>query len=340
MLTKREAAKYPFLSDTGDLVKKLELSINPIATPDIVERGTERIVEAILEGEVSSGFENSVVELLSFPLSMMMVASIKDKYLIRRYALSEAKRMGKLLSKENLYRLRQITKNELEWRVKEKELIFGYFHTETTRNFEFLMHFIDYLSQATSFHEDKWKLINKNLYNGWVPITKAELARLIQQRIESTIKQTLLELEPTIPDSLRGKIDEINKILEEHKPVTTDGFPKDISFQAFPPCIKKILKKIDDLTNLSHSERFCLTTFLLNIGMESENILDLYSEFPDFDRKYTKYQIEHIGGVKGGTKYTPPSCATLKQQNICFKPDGLCAKVKHPLGYYSFLSRK
>jgi DNA primase large subunit len=51
-----------------------------------------------------------------------------------------------------------------------------------------------------------------------------------------------------------------------------------------------------------------------------------------------RYQVEHITGKISGTEYTPPNCDTLKSNNICFQPDGLCKKtwMIHPLIYYKY----
>jgi len=55
-------------------------------------------------------------------------------------------------------------------------------------------------------------------------------------------------------------------------------------------------------------ERFALTTFLVNIGMPIDQMVSFYTDVTDFDESKTRYQIEHIAGLKGNrTKYTPPT---------------------------------
>jgi DNA primase large subunit len=82
-------------------------------------------------------------------------------------------------------------------------------------------------------------------------------------------------------------------------------------------------------------ERFALTSFLVNIGMPIEQMVSFYTEVTDFDESLTRYQIEHIAGLKGNrTKYTPPTCNTLRTHGVCRSPDSLCKKIVHPLSYY------
>ena len=82
-------------------------------------------------------------------------------------------------------------------------------------------------------------------------------------------------------------------------------------------------------------ERFALTSFLVNIGMPLDQMVSFYTDVTDFDESLTRYQIEHIAGMKGNrTKYTPPTCNTLRTHGVCRNPDSICKKISHPLSYY------
>jgi len=52
---------------------------------------------------------------------------------------------------------------------------------------------------------------------------------------------------------------------------------------AFPPCIKKMLSLVAKGTNLGHSARFALVSFLLQINMSSDQVIALFNTSPDFD---------------------------------------------------------
>jgi DNA primase large subunit len=69
--------------------------------------------------------------------------------------------------------------------------------------------------------------------------------------------------------------------------------------------------------------------------MTVDKLIEMYTSLSDFNQRLTRYQVEHIAGVRGsGVKYTPPSCDTLKTHGLCPGPDEVCASVKHPLSYY------
>src|SRR5512136_153189 len=86
-------------------------------------------------------------------------------------------------------------------------------------------------------------------------------------------------------------------------------------------------------SNLAHSARFALVSFLLQINMSSDQVIALFNTSPDFDLERTRYQVEHIAG-SSGTKYKPPSCATMATYGNCPGEDELCRQIRHPLSYY------
>jgi DNA primase large subunit len=67
--------------------------------------------------------------------------------------------------------------------------------------------------------------------------------------------------------------------------------------------------------------------------MEKSRIADLFARAPDFDAEKTMYQVSHITGG-GGTEYNAPACAAMRTNSLCIRPDALCERVSHPLGYY------
>jgi DNA primase large subunit len=105
-----------------------------------------------------------------------------------------------------------------------------------------------------------------------------------------------------------------------------------VTESAFPPCIKKMLEQVAANVNLAHSARFALVSFLIQINMSVDQIVGLFNTSPDFDPEKTRYQVEHIAG-SSGTKYKPPSCATMATYGNCPGEDELCRRIRHPLGY-------
>jgi len=92
--------------------------------------------------------------------------------------------------------------------------------------------------------------------------------------------------------------------------------------------------------NMPHAGRFALASFLSFIGMPVEEIIKLFCSSPDFDHSKTAYQVRHITGDGLGKRYTPPECATMRTNGLCFEPDELCngRRVTHPLTYYRIRS--
>jgi DNA primase large subunit len=75
--------------------------------------------------------------------------------------------------------------------------------------------------------------------------------------------------------------------------------------------------------------------------MLTENIIELFKNFPDFNERMTRYQVEHIAGERGSrTRYKPPKCDTLKTHGLCAEPDETCRKANHPINYYKRKSKE
>jgi DNA primase large subunit len=87
-----------------------------------------------------------------------------------------------------------------------------------------------------------------------------------------------------------------------------------------------------------------LVFFLHALQFSIDDIVDLFTKLPDFDRKKTEYQVE-FAKKKG---YSPHSCSTLKSLGLCKAKeynDRLCLegyhskkhdeqrKIQHPLFY-------
>jgi len=110
----------------------------------------------------------------------------------------------------------------------------------------------------------------------------------------------------------------------------------EFSAERFSPCVSHLVSQIQANINLSHEARFFLASFLFRLGLDMPKVIAIFSQSPDFDASLARYQLEHIRGDISGTKYTPPSCGTLKTNAICYKPDSLCRKewMTHPLTYY------
>ncbi len=340
VISEREAAKYPFLADAVSLVEAVNPQLEELTDPGYaraLDRGAERVVEAITQGEVSASLADSMTELLSYPIANMYVIVLGERFLDRRYALGEAVRVYKLLRGESEARLAQIAREELAWDIHlERGEIDGQPH-------DFKLSFHNYLTAASGFREGKWKLVNRAMEDGYVRLSRMEAARLIQFEVEARIRENVSRhVKIALPDPIRERLDRVAKVFEENRArLGGESLPEEMVNEAFPPCMRYCLEGLLAGRRASHMERFGLTSFLVNVGMDLEQMVDLYTSVTDFDESLTRYQIEHIAGLRGTrTKYTPPTCATLRTHGICRNRDRLCDRVKHPLAYYRIKAKR
>jgi DNA primase large subunit len=333
----RNLARFPFLKEASAFVRSYGVSIQELlegrAYEEARERGMGRVLNALETGEVpnrpmATELER-VQEILSYPIARMLVSSVPDPFLIRRYALAEAVAMNGRLKEESLEFIVQVAE-QLDVRavVVDKSL---------------MIRFTDYLLFTSRIRSKEWKLVNNELFKGFVFLSKSKFCRVLQQALQDRLEEELpMEVNDQILTSLQEYWRKLKVMVETWRErIKAEDFGK-ASIIKFPPCMKRLVAMAQAGENLPHTGRFALTSFLNFIGLSSEDIMKLFSESPDFDPSKSRYQIEHITGEISGTEYTPPECSTMKSYGICFDADSLCRhpKVNHPLTYYRIKSRK
>lgn len=320
-------ADYPFTREAASRVEETGYSLEglledpnpqPRLSRLVRKRATDRVLGAV-RGEIPDGPAHPLAELLSYPLARVMVSCLDDDLLARRYALAEAKLAGKKMRRESL--------QDLLLLARDLDV-----HPQTDQN-GLRVHFSDYLKAAARMRSPGWKLVNRSLERGWVTLTDRELARLLEERARDRIGRGLpLSVPAEICERLR---EDLTRIAEELSAKRAEEKVDlgEVTEDAFPPCIRGFLAQVASGANLAHSARFALTTFLLAVGMDVDEVVGVFNTSPDFDEERTRYQVEHISG-KGGTRYKPPSCATMATYGNCPGEERLCRWVNHPLSYY------
>jgi DNA primase large subunit len=338
-----QLAKYPFLKESQDYIKNegptfTEL-INNIAFQSAWAMGKQRLMEAIDKGEIlDHGFSSeveSLIELLSYITARILVSCVNDDYLVKRYALAEAVRTYKRLQDEKVQFVMEVAV-ELDFKLKNYNLDSITFDLNNNGGL-IKVHFTDYLQYAAQMRSPDWKLINRDLEEGYVPVNSRELARMIQEYLR---RKNELELPVAVDQELKirfkNDIQELREIINERKRLfEAKDFGK-ISVVKLPPCIKQLLGMTQNGENVPHVGRFALASFLHTLGLNTEDILKTFATSPDFDVNKARYQVEHITGKISGTEYTPPGCDYMKSNGVCFNPDRLCKQnwMNHPLKYY------
>jgi DNA primase large subunit len=329
---KNDYTKYPFLKGAAKYLRLPDLHIEDLANSElqqILDRAEERVEEAILYTRVTRNpRQDEDVEILSFTVAIILAIATQTPFIKKRYALAEAKQAYEDLKLEPREKLTKIAQN-FEWKLA--------LNTNMKIPYEFTLDFTDYLKNTTHLREKKWKLINRTLTNGKVYLTESEAARLLAEEVRRYIEERTEAKElPKFPTKILEIADKLKKLsIEKIGKTEMEGFPKAITQTAFPPCIQTLYQAFSSGRHLSHIGRFTLTSFLINIGMPSEKVVELFRSISDFNERMTRYQVEHIAGERGSrTHYTTPKCDTLKTHGVCINPDSLCRRIHHPLGYY------
>jgi len=331
MLDLRKMATYPFLSECKRFVSSLNISVEDLLRDITYEKarsfGIERVMNAFERGDVGDrkliSESDFLSEILSYPIAKMISVCVRDSFMVKRYALGEAKRAYRHLLEESQDFILLIGK-ELGLDTKLHEDGFD-------------LHFVDYLRYAPTSYK-KWKLVNREMRRGFVYLDKRDMVRILQEAIMSKIVEDI-STKPCIEDVEDIFGEEIARIREElgryKKRISTQPVGR-ISVDNMPPCMKEILRMIQSGENVPHMGRFSFVAFMHSLGASREDIFKLFSSAPDFDEERTRYQIDHITGRISSTEYSPPSCEKMKTYGLCpsDKVDDLCKKVRHPISYY------
>ncbi|MEM2487251.1 MAG: hypothetical protein QXR44_01480 [Thermoproteota archaeon] len=321
------AARYPFLPEARDFVSKnIDLSLDSLdktGSEAVLKRAVERVKDALILKEVRvtpQHESNYVREMLSFPIAIILVSTIANEYIRRIYSLGESRGAYRRMLRES---------DETLLHIGEKLGVEGIMGED---NF-IRIKISTYLNLAYVFHEQHWKLVNRIVENGYVWVSRTEYARLLQVEINNYVYEKTLETLPAtiVPQSFKEAAKTIIETwgkLEASKPsyAYSEGGEN-------PPCVNRILNRMEAGENTSHFERLVIATFMIAKGRNVDEIVELFSKQPDYKYSVTKYQVEHLAGLRGGgKKYSVPSCRTILANGLCY-PDENCKGIKHPLSY-------
>jgi DNA primase large subunit len=326
-------ATYPFLEDAKLYVKKEAPTIQELLRDPIYERShavaVERLEKAFQNKNVGvrglTTESDCIMELFSYPIARMIACCINDVFFTRRYALGEAVHMYRNLLKESPSFLIEIAKefNLNVQRIPEQA--------------KFSIYFTHYLHYAPTRYKT-WKMINREMTNGYITLTHKDLARLLQEALRERIN-TELDGKPChemVRSLFSSEIHQFQRIVAKYrKKIETIPIGR-LDIEKLPPCMKQILTAMQSGENVPHMGRFALVAFLHSIKLGTEEILQLFNRAPDFEEEKTRYQIEHITGDTSATSYKAPGCDKLKTYGICpiEDIDDLCKRIPHPISYY------
>ncbi|GEM_PF-250529 len=265
------------------------------------------------------------ISSIAYLFSRLIVSCLED-WVRRRYAIKEAERYTKLIESED-----KTIQDDL-LRILAADLGIEAIIGETVS-----VHVSAYLKGASRIKAESWRLVNRKLKDGYVELTRKDFIRLIEEYLRERLEEKL-EVGSEIKKMLEPYLVDLEALAVKEKKKFSDVRFEEVDSSCFPPCMKKILSDLQSGVNVPHSARFAITAFLLNIGLNVEEVLDLFRSAPDFDEEKTRYQVEHIAGAKG-TEYDCPACDTMRTYHNCYA-DESCNKTYHPIAYYEWCMRR
>lgn len=264
--------------------------------------------------------------ILSYLFSRLLV-NLTEEWVRRRFAVKEARRYSELIKNEDFARKKYVLG------IISADLGIKADISELSSN-SIKVHVSSYLRASSRIKSEKWRLINQDLVKGYVEITENDFIRLIEEFLRERLAEKV-EIDDDLKDILEPYLKEIEPVIFiEKERIGKVKFDK-VEMECFPPCMKKILSDLKAGINLPHTARFAITSFLINIGLDVEEIMALFRSAPDFREDLTRYQVEHIAGATG-TEYDCPACDTMRTYHNCYAE----CKTYHPLSKYEECMRR
>lgn len=333
----KELSYFPFLKKAQDHIRNRYSSLDALLAGEhgdaLIRHAVHRIRDGLSakrkfgEGE-GSGPEETIA---SYALARVIVSCINDRQLIDRLTRYEAERAYHAIVNEEQW-------NE-NFQIKDggySQLCNAVADEMGISIMEDRLPLTDYVELVAPLNDDRFRLVNRDVYRGFVAIKKEERYELLRERIRLLLRRDLPHRVPVpVCERLAPSLAELQKKYQEQMLQQFGA----IEESAFPPCIRTLVTALTSGGNLTHAGRFSLTAFLHNIGMETTRIAELYARAPDFDPEKTMYQVGHITGG-GGTEYSAPGCAAMRTTGLCVHPDVLCEQINHPLSYYKVKRKK
>ena len=346
MSTRLQLLRYPFSSESRQNTQRLARDIGDLITivedaedNYVVREAENRVFAALEQKEIATVNSNRDYDFLIYQTARLIVEKIGDNRLKQYQAEAESKAVNKNLSKERDEFVIDLIHRAFQWDIDfigQKGYKASLPHY--LQSFDALMPFENFLEVAPRFHSDEWKLVNRYVESGLVPIRKSELYRLIAEKFKVLIIQSSIQV-PPLPKNLTHAVQQIESELRTKlKKTEPIKFTKK-TVNAFPPCISAMHESALQGKNLSHEARFTLASFLLKIGMTQDEVFGIFKAAPDFVRGLAEYQVRHIASKSGGEGYTPPSCRKMQGNSLCpvylgTAIDPLCEYIVHPLSFY------
>jgi DNA primase large subunit len=326
-------ARYPFLPAAREAVEASEADLGEVirGAGPVVGRAAERVEGAVESRTVGDPHRSDRVELLSYPVARVLVSLIDEPALTDRYADAEARTAIERLRSDadEASELRSVSGVRLSREAFIEALGLSGAVVDAGDGYDVAV--ATYLRLAGGLDGDRWRLVNRALAAGRVPVSAAELDDLLREAVRERVGADLpLTVPEGIADALSDPVAEIASLLSDF---SVDRAIDAVEPELFPPCVKALSGRVRDGGPLPDHSRFAYVSFLATIGMDGDEIATRLSAHPDADEEAERYRIDHLTD-RDAAAYLPPSCATMQAYGDCVNQDALCDRIGHPLEYY------
>ena len=354
-------ARYPFFEGAREAVREADLSPAALVEADApaVERGRERVERALMDGTVAAEEPrqwDADTEVLSYPIARILVSLLDTPAAVEKYATAEAATARERFEAdfaaadelESAARTRAsldgvLREFDLDTAVRpERDIVDTSGRRGRGGSRDPTHHWVGigaYLDLAAAEWGERWRLVNREVADGEVRVTREELSRLLEAAVERRVASGLpLEVRGSeggdaIAEALASAIEDLRELLNDTD-ATGQTSVEAVVPALFPPCMRTLVQRAREGDDLPATAEFSLLSFLVALGMDGEDVTTLLdvSEGETADRMGTR--IEYLA-ERDGTQYPPPSCATMKTYGDCVDPDERCETISHPLSYYT-----
>ncbi len=280
---------------------------------------------------------NVAIDRETFAITLWIIKYINEKPLINRFIIDQRDVFMNKITQISLESFDHLIEYFGALGIEDASI-------ETVGNkYLFRIPFDIFIRYNKKLSGNKYRLVYQMLDSGYVYIDLRQAAHILREQFVAKMNKIYDKMDYSdskdIFEGFYDKLDELKKEFIEINRKKTMNLGE-IDSSIFPPCIKEYINEINDGGNPSHMARLALATFLHHIGMDNEHIVKIFSRTADFDESSASYQIGHLTGSISGTEYSPPKCATLKSNHLCYMgDDALCQRIKHPLQYYEIKAK-
>ncbi len=324
-------ARYPFLEGAREAVETADIDLVELIETDspAVDRGRERLEAGLSEGHTGTPRRSPRIELLSYPIARVLVSLLDDPIATDTYARAEAATARDRLEADlnDDRELRSVSDHGLD--VNRLLTEFDLDEDIAVTDDGVLIDVSEYLSLSRSLEGEEWRLINRALDAGRVPVDRAELLALLEEAVADRVGEGL---PLPVPDAIAERLEAETATLESMLTSPTVEFDFDtVETTKFPPCMQALLERARAGEPIEPPGQFALVGFLAGTDLDADSICELADG--GLDRETVDYQLAHLRGSHG-VEYVPPNCAVMDEYGLCVNRDDRCERIDHPAAYY------